>query len=160
MEATETDASSIGLLSAEKQGEIEEILNNLESEIDSNEHPGKAPSQLFPSLYSDSGTYYTLANIGADCEEWLRRLLFHTRSSADGDLSPLFTRRGIRVLGRYAFESGASNKHPAALRCLNNILVRAVPTRQLFVDEGYPGKVVELMKVLPLRLPQGIPREW
>lgn len=60
MTAMETDASSIGLLSAVKQGEIEEILKNLESEIDSNEHPGKATSPFLPSLYNRD-TYYTLA---------------------------------------------------------------------------------------------------
>ncbi|KAM5386945.1 hypothetical protein ACJZ2D_000238 [Fusarium nematophilum] len=76
----------------------------------------------------------------------LERLLRHTRSSRDASLAPLFTQRGLRILGRYAFNNPLSAERASALRCLNNLLVRSGPTRQLFVDGGYPREVILLMQ--------------
>jgi hypothetical protein len=64
------------------------------------------------------------------------------------DLGPLATNQAVSVLCRYGFDGVFPN--PAAhtaLRCLCNILLLAEPLRQTFVDEGYPRKASERMKV-------------
>ncbi|KAK3934255.1 guanine nucleotide exchange factor synembryn-domain-containing protein [Diplogelasinospora grovesii] len=86
---------------AEKQKEIEELLCALETDT----HNG-----------------------GQKQEDFLTQLLSYTRSTCIDDtyLAPLFSKRGMGVLGRYAF--GENQRQPApenrttALKCLNNVL--------------------------------------
>ncbi|KEZ44766.1 hypothetical protein SAPIO_CDS2866 [Scedosporium apiospermum] len=70
------------------------------------------------------------------------------RPSAVPVPDPLTTKRGLSVVGRYAFdnENVPLNTRRIAARCLNNIIVLAQPMRQVFVDEGYPQKVVARLK--------------
>ncbi|KAF7547201.1 hypothetical protein G7Z17_g7897 [Cylindrodendrum hubeiense] len=79
-------------------------------------------------------------------EELLQRILYRTKSATDQVLHPLFNKRGICALGLWAFENTASIERRTALRCLNNVLLRSAPARQLFVDEGYPKQTIDLMK--------------
>ncbi|KZM25577.1 hypothetical protein ST47_g3330 [Ascochyta rabiei] len=64
----------------------------------------------------------------------------------DSYLYPLFTKRGVQVLSSHALDDRTPN-YRIALRCLNNVLARSIPTRQIFVDEDYPERVVNLMKI-------------
>ncbi|RSL91094.1 hypothetical protein CDV31_015546 [Fusarium ambrosium] len=76
----------------------------------------------------------------------LEKVLAHTRTSRDTALTPLYAKNGLRILGLYAFGDRDPAQKVVALRCLNNILVRSVSTRQVFINEGYPSKVLSSMK--------------
>ncbi|KAH8688102.1 guanine nucleotide exchange factor [Ilyonectria robusta] len=86
------------------------------------------------------------ASTSAEREELLQRLVYRTKSATDNVLHPLFTKRGVCALGRWAFENGASIEWRTALRCLTNVFLRSAPTRQVFVDEGYVKQTISLMK--------------
>lgn len=84
-----------------------------------------------------------------ECDEALTSLHLYTRTIRNPSSDPLTTRRGLSIVGRYAFDKddvplGTSR---IAARCLNNIIVLAEPMRQVFVDEQYPQKVIERLKV-------------
>lgn len=89
-----------------------------------------------------------ISQSAAEHQRLFQQILQHTRTSSDDCIRPLFTRRGVQVLSSCAFGNPSDCDQLIALRCLNNILARAVTTRQLFVEEGCPEKVLELMKVL------------
>ncbi|KAJ3534288.1 hypothetical protein NM208_g7604 [Fusarium decemcellulare] len=106
--------------------DMEQLLTALETKAKTGKNAGK-----LPPLQS---------------QPMLEQILAHTRTKTEAYLAPLFTKRGLEILGRYAFDDSKAPESVVALRCLNNALVRSVPTRRLFVDEGYPEKVLELMK--------------
>lgn len=70
-------------------------------------------------------------------------------------LGPLSTDQAVFVCCRYGFDGVfPSQTARTAIRCLCNILLLAEPTRQIFVDKGYPSKAVQRMKVwLPALTP-------
>ncbi|TKW52786.1 hypothetical protein CTA1_7311 [Colletotrichum tanaceti] len=78
--------------------------------------------------------------------EALEKILCHTRLSGDNIIALLCTQRRWRVLGHVAFDGSLPTVKGNALSSLNNLLVRSVPTRQLFADEGYPQKVVKTIQ--------------
>ncbi|KAF4990903.1 hypothetical protein FDECE_14211 [Fusarium decemcellulare] len=110
--------------------DMEQLLTALETEAGTGKNAGKLPP----------------LRLVLETQPMLEQILAHTRTKAEAYLAPLFTKRGLKVLGRYAFDDSKAPESVVALRCLNNALVRSVPTRRLFVDEGYPEKVLELMK--------------
>ncbi|KAH7171505.1 guanine nucleotide exchange factor [Dactylonectria macrodidyma] len=79
-------------------------------------------------------------------EELLQRLLYRTKSATDQVLHLLFAKRGVCALGRYAFGNSAFREWRTALRCLTSVLLRSIPSRQVFVDEGYAKQTISLMK--------------
>ena len=84
-----------------------------------------------------------------ECDEILTSLHIYTRTIRNPFSDPLTTKRGLSIVGRYAFGSPdvPLNTQRIAARCLNNIIVLAQPMRQVFVDEGYPQKVIARLKV-------------
>lgn len=85
-----------------------------------------------------------------ECDEALTSLHLYTRTIANPNKDPLTTRRGLSIVGRYAFDNDdvSLSTSRIAARCLNNIIVLAEPMRQVFVDEEYPEKVIRRLKVL------------
>ena len=85
-----------------------------------------------------------------ECDETLTSLHLYTRTITNPNSDPLTTKRGLSIVGGYAFDNDhvplATSR--IAARCLNNIIVLAEPMRQVFVDEQYPHKVIERLKVL------------
>jgi len=84
--------------------------------------------------------------LSCDVDPVLENILALTRSPGN---HTIFGERSVRVLGRCAFDTPTEkpgSRH-LAMRCLNNILTLAEPTRQSFVDAGYPVKLIDLMKV-------------
>ncbi|KAI1363271.1 guanine nucleotide exchange factor [Xylaria arbuscula] len=59
---------------------------------------------------------------------------------------PIFTKEGIEMLTKHAFDSASSTTSRNALRCLCNALVLKSETRQIFVDLGYAAKACEKLK--------------
>lgn len=85
-----------------------------------------------------------------ECDDTLTSLHLYTRTIRSPNSDPLTTKRGLSIVGRYAFPSDdhvplATSR--IAARCLNNIIVLAEPMRQVFVDEQYPQKVIDRLKV-------------
>lgn len=116
--------------------------------LKTNKQASKSYTFYHPPFHHVCSCVTKLLTQSIECKELIELLLPHTRSSSDQSLRPLCTKRGLDVLGCYAFDHAAPIERRIALRCLNNILVRDASTRQVFVDEGYPQKVVQLMKVL------------
>ncbi|CAI4211568.1 unnamed protein product [Parascedosporium putredinis] len=90
-----------------------------------------------------------------ECDEILTSLHIYTRTIRNPFSDPLTTKRGLSIVGRYAFANDSDaipiNTQRIASRCLNNIVVLAQPMRQVFVDEGYPQKVVARLKTSQIR---------
>ena len=66
----------------------------------------------------------------------------------DAALESLYSKRGVGILGRYAFQEPPKPEHLPALRCLNNVLVRSVASRKLVSNEIGAHKIVATLKVL------------
>jgi guanine nucleotide exchange factor synembryn len=83
------------------------------------------------------------------CDDLLTALHLHTRTIRNSTTDPLTTKRGMSVVAGYAFNKDQVpvETRRKGLRCLNNILVLTEPLRQVFVDEKYPEKVIELLRV-------------
>lgn len=60
---------------------------------------------------------------------------------------PIFTERGISVLGRYGSDHGNTPTSREALRCLANALLLNEASRQTFVDLGYAPKTADRLKI-------------
>ncbi|KAH7132778.1 guanine nucleotide exchange factor [Dactylonectria macrodidyma] len=84
--------------------------------------------------------------VGSSRDAALEQFLNLTRRREEHDHTIL--RESIAIIGRCAFE--APNVSPAtrhlALRCINNVFCLSPPTRQLFVDSGFPEALLELMQ--------------
>lgn len=78
----------------------------------------------------------------------LKQLHNATKIRPDTVLEPLYAKRGVRILGLYAFDSSSKPEHLPALRCLNNVLVRSIPSRQFLSSEIGASKIVSLLKVI------------
>lgn len=87
--------------------------------------------------------------MGEECDETLTSLHLYTRTIRSPNTDPLTTKRGLSIVGRYAFDNDnvSLSTSRIAARCLNNIIVLAEPMRQVFVDEQYPQKVIQRLKV-------------
>ncbi|KAH8167485.1 hypothetical protein CIB48_g752 [Xylaria polymorpha] len=59
---------------------------------------------------------------------------------------PIFTKEGIEMLTRHAFNSPSSTTSRNALRCLCNALLLKQECRQMFVDLGYEAKACDKLK--------------
>ncbi|KAI0468429.1 guanine nucleotide exchange factor [Xylaria cf. heliscus] len=59
---------------------------------------------------------------------------------------PIFTKDGIEMLTRHAFNSPSSTTSRNALRCLCNALLLKQECRQMFVDLGYEAKACDKLK--------------
>lgn len=66
----------------------------------------------------------------------------------DAALEPLYSKRGVRILGRYGVQQPPKPEHLPALRCLNNVLVRSPESRKLLPTEIGAEKIVATLKVL------------
>lgn len=90
-----------------------------------------------------------LTSKGEECDETLTSLHLYTRTIRSPNTDPLTTKRGLSIVGRYAFDNDnvSLSTSRIAARCLNNIIVLAEPMRQVFVDEQYPQKVIQRLKV-------------
>ncbi|KAM0429275.1 hypothetical protein ACHAPT_006489 [Fusarium lateritium] len=113
--------------------EIEQLLEALETEAVTDQSTSKFPPSSTPFAFLESHAL-------------LEKVLSHTRTSRDTALAPLYAEGGLHTLGLYAFGERDPPQKVIALRCLNNILVRSVSTRQVFINEGYPNKVLSSMK--------------
>ncbi|KAM6534052.1 hypothetical protein FALCPG4_006989 [Fusarium falciforme] len=102
---------------------------------------GREIEQLLEALETEAVTEQSTKS-----HALLEKVLAHTRTSRDTALAPLYAKNGLRILGLYAFGDRDPAQKVVALRCLNNILVRSVSTRQVFINEGYPSKVLSSMK--------------
>ncbi|KAJ2976296.1 hypothetical protein NUW58_g8121 [Xylaria curta] len=74
----------------------------------------------------------------------LEELKIYGRDPRDAD--PIFTKEGIEMLTRHAFDSPSSTTSRNALRCLCNALLLKDKCRQIFVDLGYEAKVCDKLK--------------
>ncbi|KAI0521474.1 guanine nucleotide exchange factor [Xylaria bambusicola] len=74
----------------------------------------------------------------------LEELKIYGRDPRNAD--PIFTKDGIEMLTRHAFDSSSSTTSRNALRCLCNALYLKAETRQFFVDLGYEAKVCNKLK--------------
>jgi hypothetical protein len=77
----------------------------------------------------------------------LKRLHAATRVANDTVLASLYSPRGLRIVGSYAFQDPPQLEHLSALKCLNNVLVRSEGSRRHLVPEVGPEKIVKLIKV-------------
>ncbi|KAH7146327.1 guanine nucleotide exchange factor [Dactylonectria macrodidyma] len=85
------------------------------------------------------------AELGPERDAALEQFLDLTRRPGMHNCTVL--EKSVPIVGRCAFEPNVSpvTRH-LALRCLNNILYLSKPTRQLFVDSGFPKSLIELMQ--------------
>ncbi|GAP88140.1 putative guanine nucleotide exchange factor synembryn [Rosellinia necatrix] len=60
--------------------------------------------------------------------------------------APIFTKEGIEMLTKHAFDSPSDTTSRNALRCLCNALLLKTECRQTFVDLGYEAKVCNKLK--------------
>ncbi|KAI0877652.1 guanine nucleotide exchange factor [Hypoxylon argillaceum] len=74
----------------------------------------------------------------------LEELKIYGRDPRNAD--PIFTKEGIEMLTRHAFDSTSSTTSRNALRCLCNALLLKKECRQMFVDLGYEAKVCSKLK--------------
>ncbi|KAI1431362.1 guanine nucleotide exchange factor [Xylaria sp. CBS 124048] len=74
----------------------------------------------------------------------LEELKVYGRDPRNAD--PIFTRAGIEMLTRHAFNSPSSTTSRNALRCLCNALLLKTECRQMFVDLGYEAKACNKLK--------------
>ncbi|KAI8961130.1 guanine nucleotide exchange factor [Daldinia sp. FL1419] len=74
----------------------------------------------------------------------LEELKIHGRDPQNAD--PIFTKEGISMLARHAFDSSSSTTSRNALRVLCNTLFLKEETRQTFVDLGYEAKLCEKLQ--------------
>lgn len=90
-----------------------------------------------------------------ECDETLSSLHLYTRTIRNPNSDPLTTKRGLSIVGHYAFPNDdvPITTSRIAARCLNNIIVLAEPMRQVFVDEQYPQKVIDRLKVSKISAP-------
>ena len=72
-----------------------------------------------------------------------------TRTLPEPQLQPLFDKEGVRLVGHYAFRDNSGPEHLPALRCLNNVLVRSMASRQTLAYEIGSQKMVATLKVGP-----------
>ncbi|CAG9943306.1 unnamed protein product [Clonostachys rosea f. rosea IK726] len=82
----------------------------------------------------------------AELQQLLTQLHTSTRSLSEDTLQSLFSRRGVRILGQYAFQDTAKPEHLPALRCLNNVLVRSSQSRLFLSSEIGANKIASLFK--------------
>ncbi|KAI1752732.1 guanine nucleotide exchange factor [Xylaria castorea] len=74
----------------------------------------------------------------------LEELKIYGRDPRNAD--PIFTKEGIEMLTRHAFNSPSSTTSRNALRCLCNALLLKQKCRQMFVDLGYEAKACDKLK--------------
>lgn len=74
----------------------------------------------------------------------LEELKIYGRDPRNAD--PIFTKEGIEMLTRHAFDSSSSTTSRNALRVLCNTLFLKQETRQMFVDLGYEAKLCDKLK--------------
>ncbi|KAI0096899.1 guanine nucleotide exchange factor [Nemania sp. FL0031] len=74
----------------------------------------------------------------------LEELKIYARDPRNAD--PVFTKEGIEMLTKHAFNSSSSTTSRNALRCLCNALLLKKECRQMFVDLGFEAKVCETLK--------------
>ncbi|KAI3324728.1 guanine nucleotide exchange factor [Xylariaceae sp. AK1471] len=74
----------------------------------------------------------------------LEELKIYGRDPRNAD--PVFTKEGIEMLTRHAFNSPSSTTSRNALRCLCNALLLKKECRQMFVDLGYEAKACNKLK--------------
>ncbi|KAI8946368.1 guanine nucleotide exchange factor [Xylaria longipes] len=74
----------------------------------------------------------------------LEELKIYGRDPRNAD--PIFTKEGIEMLTRHAFNSPSSTTSRNALRCLCNALLLKQECRQMFVDLGYEAKACDKLK--------------
>ncbi|KAI8624770.1 guanine nucleotide exchange factor [Xylariaceae sp. FL1651] len=74
----------------------------------------------------------------------LEELKIYGRDPHNAD--PIFTKQGIEMLTRHAFNSPSSTTSRNALRCLCNALLLKKECRQIFVDLGYEAKACNKLK--------------
>jgi len=63
------------------------------------------------------------------------------------DLESLLSKRAISIVRRYGHEKAPETASRIALRCTCNALLLAEPTRQIFVNQGWVIKSIDLMRV-------------
>ncbi|KAB8299012.1 hypothetical protein EYC80_001144 [Monilinia laxa] len=93
-------------------------------------------------------------SLGADLEKisllphqrdtLLEKLKVYGRDPTNAD--PIFTKGGIEILSRHAFNSPSKATSRNALRCLANALLLKPDTRQTLVSLGYDAKACILLK--------------
>lgn len=88
-----------------------------------------------------------LTGVRVERDSLLKQLHNSTKIRTDAVLEPLYSKRGVRILGLYAFDDSPKPEHLPALRCLNNVLVRSTPARQFLDSEIGASKFVSLLKV-------------
>jgi len=86
------------------------------------------------------------ASNSTELEKLLVQLHGATRTLGEGALEPLFSKRGVRIIGGYAFQADPKPEHLPALRCLNNILVRAPESRKLLATEIGTDRIISALK--------------
>lgn len=74
----------------------------------------------------------------------LEELKIHGRDPRNAD--PIFTKDGIGMLTKHAFDSSSDTTSRNALRCLCNALLLKTECRQAFVNLGYEAKVCNKLK--------------
>ncbi|PQE30130.1 guanine nucleotide exchange factor synembryn protein [Rutstroemia sp. NJR-2017a WRK4] len=74
----------------------------------------------------------------------LEKLKVYGRDPSNSD--PIFTKEGIEILARHAFNSPSKTTSRNALRCLANALLLKPHTRQVFVDLGFEAKACSQLK--------------
>ncbi|KAI1655300.1 guanine nucleotide exchange factor [Daldinia decipiens] len=74
----------------------------------------------------------------------LEELKIYGRDPQNAD--PIFTKEGIEMLARHAFNSPSSTTSRNALRVLCNALLLESETRQIFVDLGYGDKLCDKLQ--------------
>ncbi|KAI1827187.1 guanine nucleotide exchange factor synembryn-domain-containing protein [Xylaria intraflava] len=77
-------------------------------------------------------------------DEALEELKVYGRDPRSAD--PIFTKEGIEMLTRHAFNSPSSTTSRNALRCLCNALLLKTECRQMFVDLGYEAKACNKLR--------------
>ena len=139
----------------ESPDQIRQVLDRLEAGLDkettvptSGEFENRAPANRRSHIHWVWSCVTDCDEL--ECDEALTSLHLYTRTIGNPNSDPLTTRRGLSIVGRYAFgnDDVSISTSRIAARCLNNIIVLAEPMRQVFVDEQYPEKVIRRLKVL------------
>ncbi|KAF4120432.1 hypothetical protein GMORB2_2868 [Geosmithia morbida] len=82
----------------------------------------------------------------SELETLFTKLHASTRVLESAVLEPLFSKRGVRILGLHGFSDKPGPEHLPALRCLNNVLVRSAESRPMVATEVGADRIVAAFK--------------
>ncbi|KAL4893866.1 guanine nucleotide exchange factor [Aspergillus ambiguus] len=73
-------------------------------------------------------------------------LQLRQHGTSPDNAGPIYSNRGMEVIGKYAVDGESPDVRRAALRCIANALLLDPNMRKTFAETGYGGKLAELLR--------------